>query len=369
MEQLMRQAVRDQPEPALPTAPVRPRALGRQALIVAGVALALVAIFLFARAAIDVLLLIFAGVLLAILLRAIAEPLAAHTPIGPRAALAVVVLLLIGGLVLGGRAFAPALADQIDQLGQEIPATLRQAQNWLAQYGWGQWLINQFQNPNRLPQPSELIGNVGGLFSNTVGVLVSLLVFLFLGLYLAIEPRLYIHGLIALLPPARRERGRVVLATLHETLRWWLISKLIAMVVIGVLTTFGLWLLGVPLALALGIIAALLSFIPNLGPTLATIPALLLALNGGPVLVAQVLALYLAIQALESYVLTPYIERKTVALPPALTLASQVALGVLIGSLGVFLAAPLVAVAIVLARMLYIEDVLGDHQTASDDAS
>lgn len=360
----MQQAVHEQVEPSVKPAAARPRALGRQALIVAGVTLTLIALILLAQAVIDILLLIFAGVLLAILLRSMADPIASRTPLGPKAALAVVVLLLVGSFVFGGWAFAPSLAEQTDQLAEEIPAALERGQAWMGQYEWGAWLISQIRNPDRIPQAVELISNVGGLFSNTVGVVIGLLVFLFLGLYLAIEPGLYTRGLLALLPPIRRERGRAVLNALHDTLRWWLVSKLLAMAVIGVLTTLGLGLLGVPLALALGIIAALLSFIPNLGPTLATVPALLLALNEGPIRAAQVLALYLSIQALESYVLTPYIERRTVALPPALTLSAQVGLGVLIGSLGVFLAAPLVAAAIVLMRMLYIEDVLGDRRPA-----
>jgi predicted PurR-regulated permease PerM len=336
----------------------------RRVFIVGGVALAFFTLYLLARAAVDVLLLAFAGVLFAVILRSLANLIADHTPLGPRTALAVVVLALLLALGLGGWALAGQIAEQTDQLVVTVPETLRQGADWLRQYSWGEWLLGQAQDPAQLPWPTDLIGNVRSIFSTTAGAVAGVVIVLFLGLYLAIEPRLYIRGLLSLLPPSRRNRGREVLSALGHTLQWWLLSKLLAMVVIGVLTTVGLSLLGVPLALALGLIAALLSFIPNLGPTLATVPTVLLALQEGPVRAAQVLGLYLAIQAVESYMLTPYIERKTVALPPALTLIIQVALGVLVGSLGLILAAPLVAAGLVLVRMLYIEDVLGDRSHA-----
>lgn len=333
----------------------------RRVLIVGGVALGLFTLYLLARAAIDVLLLAFAGVLFAIILRSLAELIADHTALGPRVALAIVVVTLLTALGLGGWALAGQIAEQTDQLVATVPDTLQQGANWLRQYTWGEWLLGHAQDPAQIPRPVDLISNVGSIFSTTAGALAGVVIVLFLGLYLAIEPRLYIQGVLSLLPPSRRNRGRDVLSALSHTLRWWLLSKLLAMVVIGVLTTVGLWLMNIPFALALGLIAALLSFIPNLGPTLATVPAVLLTLQDGPVRAAQVLALYLGIQAVESYVLTPYIERKTVALPPALTMIVQVALGVLVGSLGLILAAPLVAAGIVLVRMLYIEDVLHDH--------
>lgn len=336
------------------------RPFAQRALIAAGIGLGLLALFLLFRAIVDVLLIVFAAILLAILLRSLADPLASYSSVGSRWSVIIVALLLVGGLTLTGWLLVPNLAQQIDQLIETIPESLRQLRNWLGQYDWGNWLMAQVQNPARIPPTSALISNVRGIFSTTGGVLIGLLVFFFLAIYLALEPGMYYRGALRLLPIARRERGREVLDAMHHTLRWWLISKLLAMIVIGVLTTTGLWLLGVPLAFTLGIIAALLSFIPNLGPTLALIPAVLVGLSGGLVQAIQVLVLYLAIQGLESYLITPYIERRTIAMPPALMLTMQVALGVLVGGIGVFLAAPLVAAGIVLVRTLFIEDVLGD---------
>jgi predicted PurR-regulated permease PerM len=132
------------------------------------------------------------------------------------------------------------------------------------------------------------------------------------------------------------------------------------MAVVGTTTTLGLWLLGVPLALTLGLLAALFGFVPYIGPLVAAIPALLLALMNGPQLALYVLLLYLTIQLIESYILTPIVEQQAVSLPPALTITVMLLLGVLVGGLGLALAAPLTACVLVLIKMLYVEDALGD---------
>jgi predicted PurR-regulated permease PerM len=183
---------------------------------------------------------------------------------------------------------------------------------------------------------------------------------LFLGIYGAAEPQVYKRGFLHLIPLSSRDRVNSVLAEVGETLRWWLIGKFISMMVIGVLTMVGLWLMDVPLALILAIIAALLTFIPNVGPILSAIPAVLLGLMDGIGQAASIALLYVGIQTVESYVITPLIQRKTVLLPPALTLSSQVLMGVLFGGIGLALASPITAATVVAAKRLYVEDALGD---------
>lgn len=174
------------------------------------------------------------------------------------------------------------------------------------------------------------------------------------------------RGLLKLIPLGYRPRAAEVLDESGSTLRAWLLAKLLEMLLIGVLTTLGLWLLGIQLALVLGLIAGLLSFIPNIGPVLAVIPALLLASLEGGRTVLYVAALYLFIQALESYVFTPWMQQRIVSVPPALTIAVQLLFGLLAGTLGLLLATPLAAVGMVLVRMLYVEDLLGDRPQATD---
>jgi predicted PurR-regulated permease PerM len=132
------------------------------------------------------------------------------------------------------------------------------------------------------------------------------------------------------------------------------------MAVVGVLTAIGLWVAGVPLAFVLGLIAALLSFVPYIGPLAAVIPAALVALAEDPTKVIYVFALYGAVQLLESYLITPLIQERAVSIPPAVLIAAQVIMGVLAGAAGVLMATPLAVVLIVLVQMLYLEDVLGD---------
>ena len=146
-----------------------------------------------------------------------------------------------------------------------------------------------------------------------------------------------------------------------DNLSSWLLGKAVSMLIVGVTTAIGLSMLGVPLALILGVIAGLLDFIPYLGPIMAGIPAVLLALSISPDLALYALLLFAAINMLEGYVLQPMIEAKAIELPPALVIVMQLIFGTLFGFAGVALATPLAAVLSVLVKMLYIEDILGDR--------
>lgn len=193
-----------------------------------------------------------------------------------------------------------------------------------------------------------------------LGALGNALIIAFVGVYLAAQPFLYIDGIVTLVPKAKRARARQVLDEIGRTLSRWLFGKLCAMIVVGVATAAGLGMLGVPLALILGIIAGLLDFIPYLGPLMAAVPGVLIALTISPELAMYTVALFVCIQTAEGYLLTPLIAKKAVSLPPAITIAAQVLLGTLFGLTGVALATPLAALLAVLVSMLYVQDVLGD---------
>jgi predicted PurR-regulated permease PerM len=200
------------------------------------------------------------------------------------------------------------------------------------------------------------------IFSTTFGALAGFIVILFIGLYMAVAPTLYTEGVIRLVPIAKRGRAREILQALGHTLRWWLLGRGVSMLMVGLLTAAGLWLIGVPLALTFGLLAALLTFVPYLGPILSAIPPTLLALTQQPQQALYVILLYISIQGVESYLLTPLVQERTVSLPPALTITAEVLSGILLGGLGVILATPLVAAALVLVQMLYIEDTLGERK-------
>jgi predicted PurR-regulated permease PerM len=183
----------------------------------------------------------------------------------------------------------------------------------------------------------------------------GILIVLFGGLYLTIEPSLYARGVARLVPPRNRERVAEALLASGRALRRWMAGTAVNMVIVGALTTVGLLALGIPAALALGLIAGLLEFVPIFGPVIAAVPALAVALIISPVHALWVLLLFLAIQQLESNVITPLVMKGAVRLPPALTMMFQVLMAVLFGFLGLLLAVPLLAATVVLTRRLYVE--------------
>ncbi len=314
----------------------------------------------------DVLLLIFAAALLAIFLRGLADILCRYINISEGWAV-VAVSAILAGVLAGAIAFlAPDVAEQVRHLRDELPRSARAAADYVSQFGWGRTLIDQlpsFDDIKKNLSASTLLSGVGGFFSQTVGAVGNFFIVILLSIYIASEPRIYTRGFTNLFPVNRRTRVREILFGIGDTLRWWLIGKVASMVFIGLITWIGLSILGVPLALTLGLIAGLLSFIPNFGPIISALPALLLAFIESPTTALYVLILFVGVQLVESNVVTPFIERKTVEIPPALTIVFQLALAVLVGGLGLVLATPLLAVLIVLVQMVYVEDVLGDRRT------
>jgi predicted PurR-regulated permease PerM len=325
--------------------------------IVAALALALA----FLSVAAQVLLLVFAGVLLAILLRFIANAIDTGIAIGPGWSLAVALSGIVVTVALGTWLLLPDIVTQgrelVDQLPRGWEGLQQRLRGIFGDASVIDYAFDQVASPGRGTM-QDIIGGAFGLVSGTLGVLGSGLVIFFTAAYLAADPETYRAGLIRLFPPPQRDRARRILDQVGQVLLWWLLGKLIAMALIGGFTYLGLWALGMPLALSLALIAALLTFIPNFGPIIAAAPAVLLALSDGLTQAALVVLLYVSIQAVESYLLTPLIQQRTISLPPALTLAMQLVAAVLLGLSGLALATPLTAAGLVLVRELYVKDML-----------
>lgn len=308
------------------------------------------------------LLLVFAGLLLGVLLRGLARPLHHRLRLPIRLAVAVVILLIVGfGWALGSLIRAD-VAAQSGELVRQLPAMWQELRAEVRQSEFGRNILDSLPQVNDVvpENGAAAIRRIGGVFSTTFGALTSAFLILAVGLFLALEPGIYVRGLLRLVPPGRRAQAQVVMEEIRVTLFRWLMARAVGMVVIGVASWLGLTLLGVPLAYAHGLLAAVLTFIPNIGAVVSVIPPVLLALPQGVGTAVAVVLLYTVIQVVETYALTPTIERLAVQLPPALILGAQVVLGVLGGIAGLALAAPLTAVALVLVRRLYVEDVLGD---------
>ena len=225
-------------------------------------------------------------------------------------------------------------------------------------YEWGRRLMEPSNKESLLTGVADLWGGITGLFTASLSIFVGAIVVVVVGLFLAANPETYVNGLVRLLPPPRRGRGKEVLEAAGRRLAWWLVGRGISMSVVGVATGVGLWLLGVPLAPALGLLTGLLNFIPTFGPLIAAVPTALVALTVSPMEAVYAVALYTAVACLDGYALTPLVQMRVSHLPPALLLVVQVLMGVLAGQFGLVLAAPVLVIVMVFVQMLYVEDVL-----------
>ncbi|MCA9154236.1 MAG: AI-2E family transporter [Planctomycetales bacterium] len=308
----------------------------------------------------DVLLLVFAGVLFGIFLNGLSGWIADHTPASYRWSYVAVVFLLLVVITSGIYYLGSQFVEQTSSLWAEMQRAADRLTVQLQDYEWARdYLptVDQFQDQ----------WTSGGVMPHVMNGLRRLMwaataVFfvLFVGLYVAFEPDLYRTGIVKLVRPPRRERASEILHKLHQALGRWIIGRLISMSIIGVCTVIGLWLMGVPMPFTLGCLAALLTFIPNIGPVLATLPQALLALQVGTNVVLYVILFNVALQSVESYLITPLVQRYEVTLPPALTIVVQLVMTALLGIVGVFMAAPLTAAVMLLVQSLYIRDTLGD---------
>lgn len=307
---------------------------------------------------VDILLAAFGGILIAVLLNAFSDLLERRTPLSYPWALTAVVLIVLAVFGLFGWLVAPQIAEQVDQLGERLPGTVSEIEGQLQQYQWGEWVLEQVRNGAQ--------GGGEGGFSALLDWSSYILVAVFIGLFAAANPRLYREGAVHLFPLRFRARIREVLDELGHTLRWWLIGQGAAMLLIGVSTTIVLWAFGIPLAVVLGLIVGLLGFVPYLGPIIGAVPVALIAATEGGMTLLYVMLAYLGVQTLEGYVATPLIQHRTVFLPPAFTLTTQLLLGTVLGLLGFILATPLAAVVLVLTRY-YRADILGDREAEEED--
>jgi predicted PurR-regulated permease PerM len=323
----------------------------------------LAAIFLIAALALfvytfSVLLIVFAGILLAILLRSLADFIHEHSRLSHGVCIFIVVAALTVTIIGNIWLFGVNFAGQVDQLKTSILKARDQVEGYAARYEWSRNLLVGARNGE------AVFSRAPGAVSGFIRFVASCILMAMVGLYTAANPELYERAFIRLFPaPARPEVKETLVAT-ASALRWWLAGQMVSMIVVGTLTTGGLWLLGVPLPFTLGFLTALLNFIPNVGAILSAVLAALLALTVSAPLAGYVLLLYVVIQAFEAYLLTPLIQQRAVELPPGLTITVQALMGVLVGGLGLALAAPLTVVGIVLTRKFHLKQDLGRRSAA-----
>lgn len=308
-----------------------------------------------------VLMLAFAGLLLAVLLRRGAVALARRTPLSVGLSMAAVILTVLGAAALFGFYAGPRISSELSQVAQTLPDAWDRIEDYLTGTTWGGYLMDTLPRVEDRPRV-DIAGMLGATVSTAVSMAVNLVVVLTAGVFLALDPELYRRGLMHLVPKARRVRAREVLDELGRGLWYWLVGQSIDMAAVALMTGTGLWLIGVPLPIALGLIAGVTNFIPYLGPFIGGVPAVLIATSLGIDTALWTAGMIVVVQQIESSVLMPIIQREATALPPVLTILVVIGFGGIFGILGMLLATPLLLTGIILVRTLYVEDMLGDQE-------
>jgi predicted PurR-regulated permease PerM len=314
------------------------------------VVLAVVVLALVVLKLLPVLMLIFAGIVLAAALSAGAAPLQRRLHLDRTWAVTIVFLLFIVVVGFGLYFFGVQLANQMEELVSAVTAAWQKVRD----YAKGSRLLAPLvDGSHSVADPAAFMSVAKETFT-VFGGLADLVLVIVLAVYLAADPVTYRRGFLALLPRALRGDVGDTLDASGQALRRWLGGQLIAMVVVGACIGIGLWAVGVPLALALGILSGVLDFVPFVGPLIAAIPGILIAFAQGPQMALYAIAVYTIVQFVEGHLVVPIVQKRAVALPPALTLVAIVAFGIIFGVAGLFFAVPLTVVTVVLVERLYV---------------
>ncbi len=300
-------------------------------------------------------LMLFGAVVVASVFRALADRIRALTRCSEAVSVVASILLILGFLIGLVALFGAHVAQQVHVLREALPSAWQSLEQRVGDLGLGDQLRRLADG---VRQSSGSFANLSSAVMSIGNGIAEMLIVLFGGIYLAAQPRVYRTGAIKLVPPGKRALVAEAMDESENALRLWLKGQLIAMVAVGLMVGIGLQLLGLRSALTLGLLAGVLEFIPFLGPFLAAVPAILLALAVSPDLALWVLLLYVAVQQLEGYLLTPLVQQYAVELPGVVLLFSLLGFGLLFGTLGVILAAPLTVVSYVLVKRLYVIETL-----------
>jgi predicted PurR-regulated permease PerM len=291
-----------------------------------------------------------------------------------------IVLAFLGVLGAFGTWIGPTVRTQSRELKVKLPEAIGKLEAWIQSRGGGVIAtitgLDDSGAPKRASAPGDsitvvvpsegeqskslrdrLLAQLGGatrfflpVLSSTLAVGAGLVLIIFLAIYLAIDPGSYRRGLIRLVPKRSRPRAEKMLTSIAVTLRKWLVTQLIAMVVIGLVTTLVLLALDVRAAIPLGILAGLLEFVPTLGPILSALPAIAMGFVDSPEKALAVTIAYVGIQFIENHLLIPILMKEGIDIPPALTIVAQALMAIVFGFLGLLVAVPLLATAMIAFR-------------------
>lgn len=311
---------------------------------------------LFFLYAFKVLLLILGGTLIALFFDGIASFINEKLPkINKRIITIFTVGFIIGVFTLLIYNLYPRITEQIIILKNDLPEAINSLRKTIQSNEALNYIV---ENINNSYKSKGVTTNIQSFFSSVFGIIGDFYIMIALGVFFLVQPSIYINGIVKLFTKNSKNEVFKTLTAIEKILKKWLLGKFFSMLIVGFLTGVGLYLLGVPLALTLAIIATTCAFIPNIGPVIALAPALLIAFSKGEEYVLYTFLLYTGIQVVESNIITPLIQREVISFPMALILIAQVVLGLFTGYLGLILATPVIAILLLLVKKIYIQNYL-----------
>ena len=308
-------------------------------------------VILFVRVAFNILLMTFMGVLIAVYFHGLADFIAQKTKINRKFSL---FISIIGTIILLSAMIwiiGSTVQQQAAQLSHTLPQIISIAKTKLAGSATGQQLLGYTSGDNS----KKLLDAAGTFFSSSFGVLGDLYIILFLGIFFTADPLLYKNSLLAILPPGHETDGSIIWSRISTALKAWLKTRLISMVLVTIVVALGLTFIGLPGTLILGLIAGLLDIIPNFGPVIAMIPGVLLGLMVSPQMAVIAALVYVACQTIVGSIFMPLIQKRMINIPPAITMISQLVMGVICGLMGIILAVPILLVLNIMVDEMYIK--------------
>jgi predicted PurR-regulated permease PerM len=310
-----------------------------------------ITILLILRIAFNILLMAFAGVLIAVYFQGLAEFLEKKLKLNRKSAYitsitgSLLLLVLLTGFI------GATIQRQAVELSDALPNTIHTAREKLSHSTIGQRILKYSAGDNS----QKLLDTASTFFSTSFGVVGELYIILFFGIFFTADPSLYRKGILSLFPRNKKNTGETILNRIGVALKGWLKSILISMVVITILLACGLALIGLPVTIVLGLFAGMLEIIPNFGPIIAMIPGVLLGLTISTKTAVIVALTYITCQTIVGSFVTPLVQKKIIHLPPAVTFMSQLIMGILSGVLGIILAVPILSIIIILIDELYVK--------------
>ncbi len=319
-------------------------------IVLGSIALLAITIFLL-RATFGVMLMVLAGCLIATYFHGLGDMIQRWSRWNRKVCMMISVLLTLIIITLLCWFLGTKISAQASALSNDLPRMANHVEQQMQQSNIGRQILENVSGKDS----QKLSATVQSFFRTSFGVIGDLYIITFLGIFFTASPSLYKTGIITLIPERGKEKTRLILDRISRTFKLWLKGLMITILLVAFISGTGLTIIGVPMALALAVFAALLSFVPNFGPVIAMAPAVLIALTISFNTGVAVAILYIAMQTLANNIVTPLVQKRMIDLPPALTLVSQLIMGAISGVLGIILATPLLAIISIIVDELYVK--------------